>query len=318
MAHEISVRSDDTAEAMFAGTPAWHGLGALVPSHVTPLLALTLAHLDWEVEKRPIRTETGLPITTHKATHRCDTGALLGVVGTDYEPMQNSQQAAWIESLVGQGSTVECCGALREGRRTFWTLKIPGDVMVSAQDAVKQYLIVANGHDGGLAFRAFWSPIRVVCSNTLNASLPGAKDGVFLRHTKGIHSSVAEAQRVLRIAGDYYNKLGETFRAMLATPMTDEGFTSYLDGLLPLSPTRALPVREEYRATVRNNWVQGAGAEMARGTVWGAYNAVTELTSHGQRTRGGLPAERRFMSVMFGAGKQLGQEAFEAAVELVN
>jgi hypothetical protein len=30
MAHEITVRADGTAEAAFAMTPAWHGLGVVL------------------------------------------------------------------------------------------------------------------------------------------------------------------------------------------------------------------------------------------------------------------------------------------------
>lgn len=38
-------------------------------------------------------------------------------------------------------------------------------------DLVNQYLVGCTSHDGTVAFSVFFSPIRVVCQNTLSAAL---------------------------------------------------------------------------------------------------------------------------------------------------
>lgn len=56
----------------------------------------------------------------------------------------------------------------------------------------------------------------------------------------------------------------------------------------------------------------GLGAEMARGTAWGAYNAVTEYLTHLR----GNDADTRLDSNWFGSGAQLNRKALDMALEM--
>ena len=51
--------------------------------------ALEKANLMWSVEQAPLVTGNGLDITSHKALYRGDNKKVLGVVGQDYEIIQN-------------------------------------------------------------------------------------------------------------------------------------------------------------------------------------------------------------------------------------
>ena len=147
--HEISI-VDGKAEAIFVGKPAWHGLGETVPDHLTVRAALTRAHLDWTVDKVPIfhrsaGSEELTLIDSHVANVRSDDGRVIGVVGKDYVPIQHADQADFIEALLGEGEgVVECLGALREGRRQFWTIRLPGDFGVGERDRINRFLIACN------------------------------------------------------------------------------------------------------------------------------------------------------------------------------
>jgi hypothetical protein len=54
---------------------------------------------------------------------------------------------------------------------------------------------------------------------------------------------------------------------------------------------------------------------MSRGTLWGAYNAVTEYTDHVL-----CPNDpgRRLTSIWFGGGEKLKERAFKIAQQLLN
>lgn len=56
----------------------------------------------------------------------------------------------------------------------------------------------------------------------------------------------------------------------------------------------------------------GRGAELARGTAWGAYNAVTEYLTHLR----GNDADTRLDSNWFGNGAQLNRKALELALDM--
>lgn len=317
MSHEISV-VNGRAEAMFAYQPAWHGLGTVVDRNVRPSEALELAHLNWEVRKEALYRSNIEKIPDHVAICRTDNGQYLGTVGSGYVPVQNSLQAAYLDALCAEGVHVECAGALRGGRKTFWTVRVPKNIVVSEGDEIERYLILANSHDGSLSFRAFWSPIRVVCMNTLNAALRGQKTGVCLRHTPNIRSRMNQVRKVLGIAGEYYDALGQQLRKLQAASLDDQGFLKFTDTILPLplgeKPSAALiKVREQ----IQLNWLAGRGSTLAGRTVYNAYNSVTEFTSHQSSLRGRNKQDRRFESIYLGAARNLQQAAFDAAVQMV-
>jgi hypothetical protein len=61
-------------------------------------------------------------------------------------------------------------------------------------------LYVANSHDGSIAVTAAVTPIRIVCANTLGATLRQAEHGVNaqrtfrFRHTGNLQAKFAEAR----------------------------------------------------------------------------------------------------------------------------
>lgn len=325
MAHELSIQNGKV-EAMFAQhTKPWHKLGTMVDGAQTPLKALKLASMNWEVSKAPIHLGK-IEIQDKAAIVRNDNGLYLGTVGCDYQPIQNKEQAQFIEALCGEGgAVVECCGALREGRRQFWTVKVPGELVIGKADSIERYLIVANGHDGSLAFRAFWSPIRVVCQNTLNIALKGAKDGVTIYHTKKATDRVKVARSVLGVASQYYETIGETFSKMLSKSLDNAEFKLYADEVLSLKDVPSSEIPEQtlkVRSQLIQNFNEGIGVDLAGKTVWGAYNAVTEYVSHQRQPRGKSLStserqEKSFENIFFGTGKDLNQRAFDKALALI-
>lgn len=323
MAHEITIRKDGKVEAAFAMEKPWHGLGILTPELMDPAEALRLANMDWTVSLSPIQTIQefgGVRMDAFRAVIRDDNLLPLGIVSKGYKPVQNAEQVDIIRTLIGEGLSVSACGTLFDGKKSFWTCRVPENLILSDGDSIERYLILSNGHDGMTSLQIYWSPIRVVCNNTLMASLRGITTKVSIKHTQNVSSRIEEARAVLGLAQVYYSKLGESFNVMKSKPMDVDQFINSL--LYPVFEVKEEEKKEigkrkmEKFEKVIDNFESAAGHE---GTVFGGYNAITYFTSHQQVTddlRGKDANERRFESVTKGVGKEINDRAYTRAMEL--
>jgi len=333
MAHGLEERNG-RIEAAFAGQVPWHGLGMQTQQRMAPMEALTLAGIDWEVKKFPTFFQSGpdnrlTQVPENFATVRTDTMEPLGSVGPLYTVLQNREQAEFIEALVGKGAVVECVGALFGGKRIFWTVKSPADMIVKDdryEDRVKKYLILYNSHDGSGSFRAFWNPVRVVCNNTLKIALGNTSDGVCIRHTRSIKARMSEAERLLGMAKQFYENAQITFDAMAAKELDRRDFTQYLDAVFGSEvDEEGKPVKkvQEIKSEVAANLEAEQHATGKQNvTLWDAWNAITFKTSHAMSSRKTRrlqkDGERKFDSVLFGAGDKLRKKSFTAALSVLS
>jgi phage/plasmid-like protein (TIGR03299 family) len=180
MAHNLNYNEDTGKHSFFSvKEKAWHGLGQIVEQYPTSAEAIQFAGLDYEVEKRPLFTN-GLnnelagtvmgihvpktEIPTYFATVRNDNNEVLGVVGKDYEVVQNVDAFTFFDAIVGGGDGIqyETAGALGKGERIFITAKLPGYIRVGNSDLIEQYLFLTTSHDGFGSITAAFTPIRIV------------------------------------------------------------------------------------------------------------------------------------------------------------
>src|SRR4051794_17973173 len=102
MAHELASINGRTA-MMYVGEVPWHGLGTRLDSPATAREAMYAASLDYDVSLAELTTTDGIPVPQKRAVIRGDTRDVLGVVGTNYVPIQNSECFAFLDSVVAGG-----------------------------------------------------------------------------------------------------------------------------------------------------------------------------------------------------------------------
>lgn len=156
-----------------------------------PLVRVPQNVLDALVEGTPtLWTPTKNDIiTSHKATLRDDVNHTLGVVGKDYGIVQNTKAFEFldfIEECSGHAPKIVSAGALGYGERMFITAQLGDDAYLNPNDAVKNYVVFTNSHDGTGAVMCFFTPIRVVCQNTLNMAIHSCPNKVIFKHTKHV------------------------------------------------------------------------------------------------------------------------------------
>ena len=165
--------------------------------------------MNYEVEKKelwtiadPTNIEEVKKLSTHFATVRTDTAQILGVVGSKYEIVQNRTAFSFFDSLVQDGSGIkyETAGALGNGERIFITAKLPDILRIGRNDDIEQYIFLTTSHDGSGSIMAAFTPVRIVCNNTLNAALRNHSNAVYIKHTANAEEKLKEAARIISIS----------------------------------------------------------------------------------------------------------------------
>lgn len=321
------------------GEAPWHGLGHVLDRAPTVAEAIKLAGLNWTVSLRPMWTTldggtTPIPVPGQRAVIRDDAGTILGTVGDDFVPLQNADAFAFFDPLVADGTLeLETAGALREGRRVWIMAKIPGGpeaIVPQADDIVERYVLLCHGHDGSLALRCGFNPVRVVCQNTLSAALDQG-DGMFcLRHTAGLGAALDGIRSVVARQIEIFHDSAAAWRYLASRKCCDADFTAYVLRTFAAVRGERDDETEEVRPgpqtgrrlleQVRPLFEGGAGNDVAgvRGTWWAAYNAITEWLTHERGSSQGSErerAERRFDALHLGVGRKIGQRALMIALE---
>jgi len=217
MSHEIT-EQDSMVSGM--GKTPWHGLGTVVEGRLSALEALELANLHWKVNQEPIYTEDMELITTHQLNRRSDTGTILGIVGKDWTPIQNTFLVEIAEAL-GQAGTdfkpvIETAGSLKGGR-IVWALITTSERYFADSDH-RSYLLLSNGHDGSRAVRGTMTDVRVVCNNTLTCA-ETQKSSLFVRHTKNVAVRLQDAIELLGWANDATDATFAIYEALAKAPI---------------------------------------------------------------------------------------------------
>jgi hypothetical protein len=86
---------------------------------------------------------------------------------------------------------------LGNGERIFITAKLPTYIRVgNGDDVTEKYIFLTTSHDGSGSITAAFTPIRIVCQNTLNASLRNMTNVVRIKHTSGAKQRLENAHKL--------------------------------------------------------------------------------------------------------------------------
>jgi phage/plasmid-like protein (TIGR03299 family) len=309
-------------ESMFSVKQVpWHGLGQVIQDAPTIEDGIKLAGLDWTVETHPLFTADGREVT-HRATVRTTDQSILGVVGPKYKPLQDADAFAWFQSfLESKSAHLTTSGALCEGRKVWVMAEIGDPLTVVKGDEVRRFVLLSNSHDGTASVRVGFTPIRVVCANTLAmAESKGAGSQLLrMRHTKGLKDEMARVREIMSLANAEFEATAEQYRALAARKVVNrDDLREYVKRVMLLTDDPKKPGEltkrsaETYAAILEAFDNPKGGAKKAKGTWWTAYDAVTEFLSY---TRG-KSADGRLDSLWFGEGFKINEDALDVALEM--
>ncbi len=302
---------------MYVGKEPWHGLGRSIPEgkRLSIREAIVAAGLDWEVELRHLYTEDcrgrKVGIVSQSAVCRKKDDSVLGIVGCDYVPLQNSEAFAWFQPFLDTGDvTIETAGSLKGGSLVWVLARIrAGEMHVTGSDEIAHYVLLSNSHDGSLAVRVGFTPVRVVCNNTLClAHESEASKLLRVKHTVRLLENLEAIREIMDLAHREFYATVEQYRALIDKEIDRDDLERYVRVVFALPDTGG----KELIPNIAHLLEHGRGSKLAGNTYWGAYNAVTEYLSYFR----GRTQDNRLASLWFGDSAQVNKRALDVAIKM--
>ena len=305
MSHEVE-------SVAWVKTVPWHGLGFKVSGDLTPAQMLKAAHLDWTVSKRPMfigdwkqdgekktAVQGAKPMLSKMSYSlvRDSDNSELSTVGQGYNPVQNKEALDFFKKFVEAGKmTMETAGSLYYGRYVWALAKIGQNFTLAGGDKIEGYLLLCSPHVHGKSLIAKFTPIRVVCWNTLSAAIGadwgkhgGGAAGTFrMPHSMKFDDTTKEAaEQALGIAKGQMEAFEEVATKLSKKKLKADEAEAYFFEVLRLDPKEVMNENGKGKGRKMVDKFQAAlthapGQELstAKGTVWGALNAVTYVVDH--------------------------------------
>jgi len=316
MSHQVETMA-------YAGETPWHGLGELVSNDLSPQQMMEKSGCDWTVHEVESFIEfDGKKIPTgQKSLVRSTDGKVLTNVGSGWKPVQNEQAFEFFSEYVMAGDMeMHTAGSLKGGQVVWALAKVKDSFDLFKGDQVDSYLLFSNPHQYGKCIDVRFTPIRVVCNNTLTLAIESeVQRGVRVGHRTDFNPT--HVKEALGIAHEKFAKYKEMAEFLGKKKFTASSLVEYYNTVFPRTSDKR--VRDmELSAETLSQPARAAfevlesqpGAEFARGSWWQAFNSVTYMTDHLQ----GRSQENRLYSSWFGSNQARKRLALNTAIEFAD
>ena len=314
MAHEIEM-VNGVAQMAYAGELPWHGLGTQVSDDISTDGMMEAAGLDWSVTKQPMYYMDDLgemgEVPGKSALVRSSDNKVMDIVGQDWNPVQNAEAFEFFREFVDSGDMkMHTAGSLKDGKMVWALAKVnDGFTIKTAQgeDSVESYLLFSNPHQYGKSIDVRFTPIRVVCNNTLTLSLNQNVD----QYVRMGHQRPFNAEDAMATLGMAHKKL-ETYKEaaeyLCQKSYTSEQMVEYFNQVFPSASDRDSNKSRVAQEVMHTQ----AGANLGEGTFWQLFNTVTYMTDHTL----GRNSDTRLQSSWYGQNQNVKKKALELAVSM--
>lgn len=317
-----------------AREPAWHSLGQVFADKISATAALKKIG-RYEVRLVPAEaggTPLGKVAILRSPTTDDPETRVFGLVSDDYTLLTPQDVCSIYDEHVGQ--PVETIGALGYGETFFLSTQLP--TLDVRGDEVENYLLISNPMTGLQSAEIRVTPVRVVCQNTLMASDRMATQKLKIVHDTSAKQRMAEWLRETYEFAETTSKvLRDLFEEMAKARVKDAEARKLFQHAYPTpkkpdtnAPKAVMEQRlkwweeninlMERRREGAKALFEGMGTGMdvpaAKGTLWGAYNAVVETEDY----RRGRNDDQIGASALFGERAAAKKRAFEYAVQQVH
>jgi len=319
MAHELEM-INGVAQMAYAGDVPWHGLGTKVSNDLTPQQMLEAAGLDWKVNTQPCFTmidDKRVKIGKQALVRDMD-NKILDIISDDWKPMQNQEAFEFFNDFVAAGDMeMHTAGSLKDGKIVWALAKVSESFeLFGGRDKVDAFLHFTNPHSYGQSIDVRFTPIRVVCNNTLTLSLrTQSKNMVKVSHRREFDAELVK--ETLGVAKHKLQSYKEMAQFLSTKRYTNESIVEYFTRVFPVMTSKEASKKElskSAKLALEDALQNQPGAEFGEGTFWAAFNTVTFMTDH----LIGRSADTRLQSAWYGANQGLKTRALELAMEMAD
>ena len=207
-------------------------------------------------------------------------------------------------------------GSLKGGQIVWGLAKVKDSFELFKGDRIDSYLLFSNFHKYGFSTDVRFTPIRVVCNNTLSLSLNSTVE----RMVKISHRREFEAENVKEMLGIATHKLAKYKEMAQFLGSKRANKKQAIDYFRAIFPTASDTTEQQDGELKISNKAAAAsrivdtqpGAEFAKGSFWQLFNTVTYMTDHIL----GKSQDSRLVNSWYGYNRKLKTRALETAVEM--
>lgn len=289
----------------------------------------------------------GQVVITRMPTHDDPSPEYLGFAKRGWIPESYVDLAKPLDHIDQSVYKLETAGVLEGGKRFFLSLR--GEDWDVLGDGMRTYFLVQLSMEPGVGHRIRHTPVRVVCWNTEQMAVSQSNITLSIGHNQDAKRSLALCSSLLVRFRQCQEETKTLFEELAKAPATNEQVERILDAAYPNPPmpSKLRLVRtvmgsdegsQKFQQTLdagamamltdaQEQWDKGvsratrlreAGLKQYRsfepsrlgGTLWAAYNAVTELSDWRQ----GKGSE---VSATFGPRSQEKERAFTETVAIL-
>ena len=306
----------------YVGEKPWHGLGSQVSEELMPLEMLKAAKLDWNVEKKSVFYEQdGKYVSAHgnyNVLVRSDNNKILGPAGPEYVPFQNNEVIDFYTKFCEAGHmTMETMGSLNDGRRVFALAKLKDYFVLKGDDKTDAYLLLSHPHEWGKADRFLFTPIRVVCWNTLSQALGMNNKAYRVPHIQPFNDDIkSKVEEALGICSTKLKELKIRAEHLVSVQYKEQQLQEFIAHLYQpeLIKRKEKNLLGNFKPTAEDVYTavqRQPRIKASHGTWWEAFNGVTWYIDH----ESGREQEKRLESAWFGSKATTKQQALSLALE---
>jgi len=304
---------------MFVGETPWHGLGNQLDEAPSIGEAIDAAGLDWEVGLKDLQTVDGVPVS-HRATYRKTDGSILGVVGPRYTPLQNRDAFDWFQPFLDAGEcNLHTAGSLHSGQKVWVLAQLNRDNSeIVKGDEVCKFILLSNSHDGSTAIRVGYTPIRVVCVNTLSYAHKHTNSQLIrIRHTRSSQKNLEQVRDIMDNINVGFEATADQYRFLASKTFNQKDIEKYVKIVLNIKgadediKTRTRNIMDDILTRIEGPKQSAANV---RGTYWAAYMGFNEYLNYAK----GRTVDNRLDSLWFGQNANENNKAFETAMTMAS
>lgn len=270
------------------------GIGTPISSATSLETALSLSGLDYTVAKTEVNYMTKIPgqpprykkVPDQFVTYREDTKDFLGIVGKNYNILQNIDAFNFLDSLIVGETKFETAGAYgKNNARSF--ISISTDTIKILDDDVQPYIVITNSFDGSGCVQVYFCPQRVWCSNTLARNKRESQNYVRIKHSNLLEVRMEQSKEILLNNTHYLEELKKSAEKLATTPFSAENFEAMARELFPVKTEdkEFIQVRNAEMVEYLLHCYKQDDLENFKNTAWRAVQAVADFDSHSPTVR---------------------------------
>lgn len=306
------------------------GLGVNVQNAHDLETAIKLSGLDYEVVKRPVKFDTYIQDLNNPSafasmttefpgqfvTIRTDTQKPLGVVGKNYNILQNRDAFDFLDGIIAGGAKFETAGTFKKNEAASF-ITVSTEPIKILDDKIDPYILLTNSFDGSGSVRVMFTPIRVFCSNCLALAIKSAHNKVNIRHSNSLEIRMEQAKKLLLANTNYLHELNTIAEKLAVTPFSEDAFYEMCKKLYPsndgdseIIQVRNLAQIEHLMKAYRQDDLQNFN-----NTAWKAVQAMADAESHSLSFRKTSTIDQKNLTVVMN-GMPLLNQVFQQMMAL--